>query len=173
LIVNHPGSFYRESALAARRLKRRAVLLIGERASPNGLDAGEVQPDAGLDASITGDPNICIVGYAPHSLLFPRAAAVVHQGGIGTLAQGLRSGRPQLVVPFFADQQDNAARAVRIGLARSLAPTRYTASSAAAELAPLLADTRYAARAAAVGARLAGEDGAAVAADFVLSAIRT
>jgi UDP:flavonoid glycosyltransferase YjiC (YdhE family) len=132
-----------------------------------------VQPDAGLDASITGDPNICIVGYAPHSLLFPRAAAVVHQGGIGTLAQGLRSGRPQLVVPFFADQQDNAARAVRIGLARSLAPTRYTASSAAAELAPLLADTRYAARAAAVGARLAGEDGAAVAADFVLSAIRT
>jgi len=173
LIVNSPGSFYRESALAARRLQRRAVLLVGDRATPNALGAGDARADVGLDASDARDPNIYVVGYAPHSLLFPRAAAVVHQGGIGTLAQGLRSGRPQLVVPFFADQQDNAARAVRIGLARSLTPTRYTASSAAAELAPLLADPRYAARAAAVGARLAGEDGAAVAADFVLSAFRT
>jgi UDP:flavonoid glycosyltransferase YjiC (YdhE family) len=173
LIVNNPGSFYRESALAARRLQRRAVLLIGEGATTNRGPAGDARRNAGLDANLAHDPNLCIVGYAPHSLLFPRAAAVVHQGGIGTLAQGLRSGRPQLVVPFFADQQDNAARAVRIGLARSLAPTRYTATSAATELAPLLTDPRYAARAAAVGARLAGEDGASVAADFVLSARST
>jgi UDP:flavonoid glycosyltransferase YjiC (YdhE family) len=169
LIVNNPGSFYRESVLAARRLQRRAVLLIGERTASSDGPTGDAQ----LAAMIAGDPTVCVAGYAPHSLLFPRAAAVIHQGGIGTLAQGLRSGRPQLVVPFFADQQDNAARAVRIGLARSLAPTRYTASSAGAELAALLRDPSYAERAAAVGVRLASEDGAAVAADFVLDAMRT
>jgi UDP:flavonoid glycosyltransferase YjiC (YdhE family) len=181
LIVNNPGSFYRESVLAARRLQRRAVLLVGERVAPNATPPADAYatarpdgaPNAQLDGAIANDPNICVAAYAPHSLLFPRAAAVVHQGGIGTLAQGLRSGRPQLVVPFFADQQDNAARAVRIGLARSLAPTRYTASSAAAELASLLTNPAYAARATAIGSRLAGEDGAAVAADFVLNAVRT
>jgi UDP:flavonoid glycosyltransferase YjiC (YdhE family) len=172
LIVNNPGSFYRESVLAARRLRRRAVLLIGARATPNGAPVSAARLDAQLEALVAGDPEVCVMPYAPHSLLFPRAAAVGHHGGIGTLAQGLRSGRPQLVVPFFADQQDNAARAVRIGLARTLAPARYTAMSAAAELAALLRDARYGARAAEVSARLAGEDGAALAADFVLDALR-
>jgi UDP:flavonoid glycosyltransferase YjiC (YdhE family) len=64
--------------------------------------------------------NLHVAAYAPHSLLFARDAAVVHQVGIGTLAQGLRAGRPQLLVPYFADQQDNAARAVRLGVAREL-----------------------------------------------------
>ena len=49
---------------------------------------------------------------------FPRAAAIVHQGGAGTLAQALRAGRPMLVVPHAHDQPDNAFRVVRLGVAR-------------------------------------------------------
>ncbi|MFM9108664.1 MAG: glycosyltransferase [Chloroflexota bacterium] len=48
--------------------------------------------------------------YAPLSALLPRARAVIHQGGIGTLAQAMRSGQPSLIVPFAHDQPDNAAR---------------------------------------------------------------
>lgn len=51
------------------------------------------------------------MAYAPHSELFPRASFVVHQGGIGTTAQGLRAGVPQLIVPYAHDQFDNARRA--------------------------------------------------------------
>jgi spore coat polysaccharide biosynthesis predicted glycosyltransferase SpsG len=46
----------------------------------------------------------------------PRASVVVHQGGIGTTAEALRSGRPMLVVPFAHDQYDNAERVRRLGV---------------------------------------------------------
>ena len=59
---------------------------------------------------------LLISSYEPHSLLFPRAAAIVHQGGIGTTAQALRSGKPMLVVAFSHDQPDNGARIEEMGV---------------------------------------------------------
>jgi UDP:flavonoid glycosyltransferase YjiC (YdhE family) len=155
-IVNHPGAFYRESIAAARQLGRRAVLLVGE------LALDRFGPPSG---------DLHVATYAPHSLLFSRAAAIVHQVGIGTLAQALHAGRPQLLVPYFADQQDNAARAVRLGVARELSPARYTAARAAAELTRLLGDPAYAGRAASVARQLAAEDGAAAAAERILAIV--
>jgi UDP:flavonoid glycosyltransferase YjiC (YdhE family) len=157
LIVNSPGSFYRESSAAARILGKRAVLLVGE------LGAGDY---AGLRSA---DVHVC--GYASHSLLFPRAEAIVHHGGVGTLAQALRSGRPQLIVPFYADQLDNAARTVKLGVARSLAPRRYDAASASRELATLMTMPDFQLHAAQVRGLLAGEDGAARAASIILDRI--
>jgi UDP:flavonoid glycosyltransferase YjiC (YdhE family) len=149
-MVRNPGDFYSASLEAARRLQRRAVLLVGE-------SWGGPIDTAGRD-----DVHVC--GYAAYSRLFPRAAAVVHQGGIGTLAQALRAGCPQLVVPFFADQADNAARAVRLGVARTLRRSRYSAARAQQQLFALLADSAGAARALAIRERIALEDGAAQAA---------
>lgn len=40
----------------------------------------------------------------PHDWLFPQVRCVVHHGGAGTTAAGLRAGRPTIVVPFFGDQ---------------------------------------------------------------------
>jgi UDP:flavonoid glycosyltransferase YjiC (YdhE family) len=154
LIVNSPGSFYRESLLAARRLGLRAVIVVGD----NGIAEYAGMASAGV--------HVC--AYAPHSLLFPRAAANVHQGGIGTLAQALRSGRPQLIVPFYADQLDNAVRAGRLGVARWLPPAVYDGASACHQLGALLGTADYASRAAQVGRLLAAEDGAARGADVVL-----
>ena len=146
LLVHSPGGFYRSSIAAARLLKRRALLLVGE-------------DFIGDFAAERGD-DVFVGAYAPHSKVFPLAAAVIHHGGIGTLAQALRSGRPQLIVPFYADQPDNAARAVRLGVARVLAPSRYRATTAARALAELLADAGVLARAGGVSATLAHEDGA-------------
>ena len=105
--------------------------------------------------------------YAPHSDVMPRACAVAHQGGVGTTAQAMRSGRPMLVVPFSHDQPDNAARCARLGIARTLARARVSAASLARELSALLADASIAARARAVAERVRREPGAAGAADAI------
>jgi rhamnosyltransferase subunit B len=154
LIVNSPQGFYQQSLSAARALGRRAVLLVGEQAL--------------ADFVHFGSKEVFVCAYAPHSLLFPRAAAIVHHGGVGTLAQALRSGRPQLIVPHFADQLDNAARAVRLEVARIASPRHYSSGSALRSLERLLADGRCLARAREVGDSLAAEDGGARAALVVL-----
>ncbi len=154
LIINSPGNFYRESLGVARALQRRAVLLVGEAARG--------------DLARLRSAEVFICSYAPHSLLMPRAAAVIHHGGIGTLAQALHSGRPQLIVPFFADQPDNAARAARLGVARIVPARGYSARRASREIACLLGGDRYLVRARAVGDALAAEDGAAEGARIVL-----
>ncbi len=150
--VNIPGDFYVESLKAARRLGGRAVLLVG----PKG--------DHSLAA---GDPRILVADYAPFSLLFPRAAAVVHQGGIGTVHQALRSGRPQLVVPHLGDQYDNAARVVRLGCGRSLARRRYRSDTVAVALAAILKDPRISTWAETVASKMEIQDGAVAAADSI------
>jgi rhamnosyltransferase subunit B len=154
--VFHPGSFYRDSAAAAERVGRRAVLLVGS--EPHNL------PPA--------SDRVAVAAYAPYSELFPRCAAVVHQGGIGTTAQALRAGRPMLIVPFSHDQPDNAARMVRLGVAKSLSRRRYSVDTASSALRSLLEDPAYAARAATHGARVQREDGASAAADIVERVLR-
>lgn len=59
----------------------------------------------GLGASDLEVPeNIMLLGNCPHDWLFPRCSAVVHHGGAGTTAAGIRCGIPTVVVPFFGDQ---------------------------------------------------------------------
>jgi len=144
------GRFYEESLEAVRRLRVRAVLLTGgfERNLPRDATSADT----------------FVVDRAPHQLLFPRAAAVVHPGGAGTLAQALRAGRPMLVVPHAHDQPDNAARAARLGVARTVRQQRYLAARVARELDKMLSDRRIHARAEEVGAIVRSEGGAVTAA---------
>ena len=140
--VGAAGRFYHESAEAAARLGVRAVLLTGGFA-------------ANMPARVP--EGVLLVDKAPHQLLFPRARAVVHQGGAGTTAQALRGACPMLVVPHSHDQPDNAYRVTRLGVARTLFPKRYTASRVVGELRPLLDDPGYRTRAAATAAVVRGE----------------
>jgi UDP:flavonoid glycosyltransferase YjiC (YdhE family) len=144
------GPFYEHNIAAAKLLGRRAVLLVGK--DPRN------QP-----ASLPDD--VVAFAYAPYSELFPRAAAIVHQGGIGTTAQAVRSGRPMLVMPYAHDQPDNAERVRRLGIARTIARHRYTPARAAAELRHLLDNPAYSQRAAEVGAEIRLEDGVRIACD--------
>lgn len=108
--------------------------------------------------------------YLPYSMVFPRAAAVIHSGGIGTLAQALAAGRPQLIVPVAFDQPDNARRAVALGVARSIPFARATAGAMARELTVLFSTADPAARARTLGASVSAEDGARVATDALVNA---
>lgn len=154
--VEDAGAFYEHSVAAAEQLGRRAVLLVGKNPR-NRL--------ASLPEGMTS------FAYAPFSELFPRAAAIVHQGGIGTTAQAMRSGRPMLVVPFAHDQPDNAARVSRLGIARAVARHRYSPGRAAAELKRLLEEPGYGERAAAVAEEVRREDGVGGACEALLGVI--
>jgi UDP:flavonoid glycosyltransferase YjiC (YdhE family) len=156
--VGAAGRFYHESAEAASQLGVRAVLLTG------GFDANRPprMPDG-----------VLLVDRAPHQLLFPRARAVVHQGGAGTTGQALRAGCPAIVVPHSHDQPDNAWRVKRLGVARTLYPKRYTAANAARELRRLLDEPSYSVRANQVAAVVRAEGGADAAADAISSVALT
>ena len=148
------GSFYDVSAKAAARLGRRAVLLVGHQADNRPRDLGR---------------DIMAVEFAPHRALFARSAAVVHQGGAGTLHQALASGHPMLVVPHAHDQPDNAHRVQQLGVARTLYPTRYTVNALVRELTLLLDDAAYARRAGEIGVVVRAEDGIARASDGIVA----
>jgi UDP:flavonoid glycosyltransferase YjiC (YdhE family) len=148
--VQTAGDFYHQSIAVVQRLGCRAVLLAG------GNSFQEALP-----------PGIVAFPYAPFSKIFPRAAVIVHQGGIGTCAQALAAGRPMLVVPFAFDQPDNAARLQRLGVARMTPRKHYTALRACSELQPLLSDPTYAGRAVEVAHKIAQENGVRAAADAI------
>jgi rhamnosyltransferase subunit B len=76
--------------------------------------------------------------FLPMSPLLPQCAAMVHHGGIGTTAQALAAGLPQLIMPMAFDQPDNAARAVRLGVARTISRRAFQPRAAARLLAELL-----------------------------------
>lgn len=146
----NPGEFYERSLACAKLLNRRAVLILGR---------------GTLDALPRCSAEVIAVEYAPFRVLFPRAAAIVHHGGIGTTALAMRSGRPMLVVPHAWDQPDNGERAARLGIARIIPRHRYTPPRAAAELRHLLGNPAYSQRASEVGERIRQENGVQAACD--------
>ena len=143
--------FYEESIQAAKRLGRRAVLLIGdERNLPRALPEGIIALD-----------------YVPFQALLPEACAVVHHGGVGTTSHGLLAGVPTLIVPFAFDQSDNAEHARKVGTSRTLYRDKYVAPRVASELEELLRRPSYARRAMEVGQRIKQENGPGRAADLI------
>ena len=119
--------FFEQSIEAAKILERRAVFLYGI----------FNQPPEGFDEMRVG------FDYAPYSQIFPKAACVVHQGGVGTTAQVLRAGIPALIMPFSHDQPDNAARCRRKGVAEIISRDNYEAENVAYILKELTEDESY------------------------------
>jgi rhamnosyltransferase subunit B len=148
-IGSDAGRFYETSLAATQALGYRAVFV-----------------GSGVPARLAANSETITLDYAPYAQLFPRAAVVVHHGGIGTTGLAMQSGRSMLVTPRAWDQPDNAARVARLGIARVLPRHRYTASRVAAELRRLL-DGAYLQRASAVREQLTEEDGVRAACDAI------
>lgn len=147
----HAESFFETSAEACRLAGLRGVLLTRKTEQiPRSLPPGVIHVD-----------------YAPFSELLPRCAALVHHGGIGTSAQALAAGVPQLVQPFAHDQPDNAERLVRLGVASSVTPKRYRPAHVATVLKSLTTASQVAAAAQAVAGRMRGHDALATACDLL------
>ncbi len=137
-VVHIASQFYDGAVQAATTLGRRAILLTGGNPIPPTLP-----------------PSILALDYAPLADVLPGAAAIVHQGGVGTCAEALRHGVPSLVIPFGFDQPDNAERLRRLGVARVLRRRKLNPASLAQELRLLLAATDVKTRAARLQTKIA------------------
>ena len=104
--------------------------------------------------------NVHMVGSIPHSWLFPRMAAVVHHGGAGTTAAGLRAGVPSIVVPFMGDQSFWGKRVADLGVGPQPIPRkRLSVGGLAAAISAAVTDADIGCRAADLGQRLRAEHG--------------
>ena len=147
----HAERFFRTAVDAAVQLRRRAVL----------VSSYVEHVPADLPKEVHH------AAYAPFATLFPRAAAVVHHGGIGTCAQGLAGGVPQLIMPMGFDQPDNALRLKRLGVGDSLTPAQFTGPRVADALERLLTSSAVAEACKASRDRVQAEDGVGRACDLI------
>ena len=112
--------------------------------------------------------HIYAIESAPHDWLFPQIAAVVHHGGAGTTAAGLRAGVPSVVVPFFADQPYWGWRIHSLGVGpKPILQKKLTAQSLANAITLAVTDKDMQHRAALLGEKIRSEDGVARAVEIV------
>jgi rhamnosyltransferase subunit B len=136
------AAYFRHAVAAVNQLGLRAILL-----TPH--------PD---QVPATLPPFILRQDYVPLRRLLPRVAALVHHGGIGTTAEALRAGTPQLVVPLAHDQFDNGARVAALGVGASLPAARLDSARLASALGQLTGHEQVKQRCREVSARFDGSD---------------
>lgn len=109
-----------------------------------------------------------VTEFVPYDWLLPRVAAVVHHGGAGTTAAGLRVGKPTVICPFVADQPFWGRRVAELGVGPSPIPQRnLTADNLTQAIQETMTDTVMRRRAAELGAKIQAEDGLGNAMAFI------
>ena len=107
-----------------------ACILSGRRALLQTPHADYVPPD--LPGTIRH------VTYMPYRSVFPKVAAVVHNGGIGTTALALAAGIPQIIMPIAEDHRENGARVKRLNAGRVISSSSYSVAKLNEQLGKLL-----------------------------------
>lgn len=146
--VRDPNSTLRLIMDALCRVGRRAILQSGW---------------SGIERS--GFPeNVFLADVVPHDWLFPRMAAVVHHGGSGTTAAGVRAGVPSILTPFVFDQFFWGRCISQLGAGPVPIPhRRLTANRLADAIALSVSSPSMRERAAALGEQVRSEEGVQVA----------
>ena len=120
--MKHADQFFLDCIESCQLLGQRGILLTQH---PEQLPAGLPQ-------------NIQQFAYLPFSKVLPHALALVHHGGIGTTAQAIAAGIPQVIRPMAHDQPDTAARVEKLGIGASLNPKKFHAASLAEKIKILI-----------------------------------
>jgi UDP:flavonoid glycosyltransferase YjiC (YdhE family) len=116
--------------------------------------------------------NVYMLKSVPHSWLFPQMAAVIHHGGAGTTAAGLRAGIPSVIVPFFGDQPFWGHRVAQLGVGTDPLPKKQlTVESLAKRITETVTDQRMRDRAAELGRKIQAEQGVANAVALIQKSI--
>jgi sterol 3beta-glucosyltransferase len=117
--------------------------------------------------------NVFVLESAPHRWLFPRMAAVVHHGGAGTTAEGLRAGAPSVIVPFILDQPFWGRRVEALGAGPApIHQKRLTAGNLSRAIHSAVTDAGIRGRAAALGKAIRDEDGVGEAVKIIQQILR-
>jgi len=110
---------------------------------------------------------VLAIPFAPFSLIYPHCAAVIHHGGVGSIAQALRAGKPMLVVPWGFDQFLLGKRVADLGVGEWVNRKHYTVNRASELVATLLTNQMYTQRAHVMASQLAAENGVAALGDQI------
>lgn len=103
--------------------------------------------------------NVYMLASIPHSWLFPRMKAVVHHGGAGTTAAGLRAGVPTIITPFFADQPFWGKLVYELGVGAKPMPRKQLTSAALGDaIRQVATDSSIQQKATELGQNIRGED---------------
>ncbi len=133
------GAFFAKALTVANKLGLRAIFLTAHRE----------QVAASLPSTVLWQ------AYLPLKKLLPHVAVLVHHGGIGTTAEAMRAGVPQLIVPLAYDQFDNGARVAALGAGLVVRHSRLTVTRLLAQITQLLASPVIAAQCASLRSRMA------------------
>lgn len=149
-----PGTL-RTIVAGLQRAGRRGVIHSG------GADLGE--------EAATGDlgHRLLVIDDVPHDWLFPRLAGVIHHGGAGTTAAGLKSGVPSGVVPHIGDQPYWGRRVAELGVGSDPVPRHLLTADGLAAMIERMSDRSVISEAAGLGERIRAERGVANAVAFI------
>lgn len=123
------GDLFARVLAGLRDLPAHLVMTVGGR-----VDPAEFGPQP---------PHVRIERYLPQETVLPRCSVVVSHGGSGTVLGSLAHGVPSVVIPMGADQLDNAARCVALGVGVSLHAEHVTSHEVRDAVATVLADPSY------------------------------
>ena len=124
------------------------------------------------EAETPSTDTVLFVKRTPHTLVFPRCAAVVHHAGAGTTHTTLKTGSPSIPVPHVSDQFAWSDDLHRLGVAPApLKRTRLTAKALAARIRETVANPQMKQKAVAIQQRMASDDGPTTAARLIEEAV--
>lgn len=145
IVVEDPNALTRKILEAVAQVGCRALVSKGW----GGVGAGELDiPE-----------NVMLLGNCPHDWLFPRCAAVVHHGGAGTTAAGIRCGKPTVICSFFGDQPFWGAMVAKAGAGPNFIPHKELTSQNLALAIQAALGREMQARAEAMGDSIKAETG--------------
>lgn len=147
------GNFYDLSLEVLGNIKKRAILLVGQNQITE------------IPQSIKKD--ILITSYLPYNQIFPKSLIVVNQGGIGTVAQVMKAGKPMLGIPFSHDQPDNTARIKRAGMGEVIFKQNLTKARLQNGILSILNNQQYFDNAEQIGKEINLENGVQKACDTI------
>ncbi len=150
-VASDQRSFFVAAAECCRLLRRSGILL-----TPHSKDVPPELP-----------PGVTHVSFATLERLFADAAAVVHHGGIGTIAFALAAGVPQIAVPIVGEQFDLAYRLERLGVGRMLTTTPLSAARLSRAVESVLRSKRIRRQCRLLRSRFDSDSGCSLAADLV------
>ena len=112
----------------------------------------------GILKSLGAGSNVYCAGSLPHNWLFDQVSAVIHHGGFGTTAAGLRAGVPSIVIPHIIDQYAWGQIVVNLGVGpKFISRGNLTSDNLAASITQALTDLAMRDKAAQVGASIRNE----------------
>ncbi|MGD9091469.1 MAG: glycosyltransferase [Anaerolineales bacterium] len=157
-------------SMAGRKPERMTKIVLEALLKANGR--GIIATGWGGLQAIDLPETVFIIDRVPHDWLLPRVSAVVHHGGAGTTAAGLRAGRPTVICPFIIDQPIWGERVHALGVGSKPIPQKkLTADNLAEAIREATTDQAIRQNAETIGAKLRAEDGIANAASLIDSIV--